>query len=98
MKRNFKLAALTAAVTAGAGSAMAYTRAKLGPLAKPAAVGLVAMGAATAALAAPPDQPDVADVVAFILGSALTIGLIGNARLIIAATVGVYRWVRGAIR
>ena len=50
------------------------------------------------AFAAPPEQPDVADVVAFILASVATITLIGNARLIVQTALGVFRWARAAIR
>jgi hypothetical protein len=50
------------------------------------------------AFAAPPAQPDVTDVVAFILASVATITLIGNARLIVQTALGVFRWARAAIR
>lgn len=62
------------------------------------AVSLLVVGGTSVAMAAAPEQPDVSDVVTFVLASAGTIALIGNARLIVAATVGVFRWVRGAIR
>lgn len=62
-------------------------------------------GAATLALAAPaafaqgtPSQPDVSDVVLYILGSIATIALIGNASLMVNVALRVYGWVRAAIR
>lgn len=59
----------------------------------------VLVGASIAsAHAAPPAQPDVADVVAYILAAVATIALIGNASLIVRVTTRVYGWVRAAIR
>lgn len=50
------------------------------------------------AQAAAPAQPDVTDVVAYIIGAVATIALIGNASLIVRVTTRVYGWVRAAIR
>lgn len=62
-------------------------------------------GAATLALAAPAafaqtavSQPDVTEVVAYILGSIATVALIGNASLLVNVALRVYGWVRAAIR
>jgi len=62
-----------------------------------------AMGAAaTLAVASPAfaqqAQPDVSDVVTYILASTATIALIGNASLIVRVSLRVYNWVRAAIR
>ncbi len=43
-------------------------------------------------------QPDVSEVVAYILASTATIALIGNASLIVRVSLRVYNWVRSAIR
>ncbi|MFI8616129.1 major capsid protein [Acidovorax sp. NPDC077693] len=53
---------------------------------------------ATPAFAAAPAQPDVTDVVAYMTGAIATVALLGNARLLIAVAVGVFRWIRGAMR
>lgn len=62
-------------------------------------------GAATLALVAPAAfaqsavaQPDVSEVVAYILGSIATVALIGNASLLVNVALRVYGWVRAAIR
>lgn len=62
-------------------------------------------GTATFVLAAPaafaqsaPQQPDVTEVVAYILGSIATVALIGNASLLVNVALRVYGWVRAAIR
>lgn len=58
----------------------------------------LAAASITSAHAAPPAQPDVADVVAYILAAVATIALIGNASLIVRVATRVYGWVRAAIR
>lgn len=64
---------------------------------KVASVATLAL-AAPAAFAAAPTQPDVSEVVTYILGSIATIALIGNASLLVNVALRVYGWVRAAIR
>jgi hypothetical protein len=65
---------------------------------KLAAASMLALSAVGTAHAAAPAQPDVTDVVAYIIGAVATIALIGNASLIVRVTTRVYGWVRAAIR
>lgn len=58
----------------------------------------VALLTAGPAMAQAPAQPDVEDVVAYILAAAVTIALIGNAKLIIRASSAIFRWVGAMIR
>ncbi|WP_440114376.1 major capsid protein [Acidovorax sp. BL-A-41-H1] len=66
---------------------------------KRVATGAAVMALASApAFAAAPAQPDVTDVVAYMTAAIGTVVLLGNARLLIAVAVNVFRWVRGAMR
>lgn len=66
---------------------------------KRVATGAAVMALASApAFAAPPAQPDVTDVIAYMTAAIGTVVLLGNARLLIAVAVNVFRWVRGAMR
>lgn len=62
----------------------------------------VALGAAASVAVVSPafaqTQPDVTEVVTYILASTATIALIGNASLIVRVSLRVYNWVRSAIR
>lgn len=64
---------------------------------KVASLAILAL-AAPAVFAATPTQPDVSEVVTYILGSIATIALIGNASLLVNVALRVYGWVRAAIR
>jgi hypothetical protein len=63
-----------------------------------AAGAAVTVLAASPAFAAAPAQPDVTEVVAYILATTATVALIGNAGLMVKVAVRVYGWIRGAIR
>lgn len=65
---------------------------------KKAALIAALMLAAASAQAAAPAQPDVTEVVAYILATTATVALIGNASLMVKVAVRVYGWVRSAIR
>lgn len=65
---------------------------------KVAAVTCMALATIGSAQAAAPAQPDVTDIVGYIVGATATIALIGNASLIVRVTTRVYGWVRAAIR
>lgn len=58
--------------------------------------GLLTAGTAMAQTA--PVQPDVTEVVTYMLGSVATIALIGNASLIVRVALRVYGWVRSSIK
>lgn len=65
---------------------------------KQLAVALMLGGLAASPAFAQTAQPDVTEVVAYILASIATIALIGNARLMVSVATSVFRWVRGAAR
>lgn len=65
---------------------------------KVASVAALALAAPAAFAQTATAQPDVSEVVTYILGSIATIALIGNASLLVNVALRVYGWVRAAIR
>lgn len=65
---------------------------------KPLALALILGGVASTPAFAQAAQPDVTEVVAYVLASIATIALVGNARLMVGVATSVFRWVRGAAR
>lgn len=59
---------------------------------------VVIASAVLPAMAEAPAQPDVSDAAAYLLASIATIAIIGNARLIVAGALTVFRTVRSALR
>lgn len=45
-----------------------------------------------------PEQPDVAAAAAYMLAGIVTLGIIGNAKLIVRGAMAVFRWVAGMIK
>lgn len=62
-----------------------------------AAVTLLSAGPVLAQETGQP-QPDVTEVVAYMIGAIATIALIGNAKLIVRGAMAVFRWAGSMIR
>lgn len=62
------------------------------------ALGIAATAATTLPAFAAQSQPDVTELVAYILAGIATIALISNASLMVKGAVAVFSWVRSSIR
>jgi hypothetical protein len=62
------------------------------------AVLVMALVAGPALAQGGPAQPDVAEVVAYLVAGVATLALIGNAKLIVRGAMAVFRWAASMIR
>ncbi|CAM3343037.1 major capsid protein [Paracidovorax anthurii] len=74
---------------------------KLAALARAAKTAVTGV-AVTAALSLPAfaaaEQPNVAEVVAYIIAGIVTLALVGNAGLMVKAATAIFAWIRGVLR
>lgn len=72
--------------------------AALARAAKTAAMGVAASVVLTVPAFAAASQPDVSEVVAYIIAGIVTLALVGNAGLMVKAATAIFAWIRGALR